>query len=679
MSVINAHLIVPLQLTTWHLPSTEQGQLPLEALLKMVGQDVEVNGKRYSLHAWTSAEAATAALVKPGDQQKISSPYNDGGQADKRLWLSITSVGDPVPPKLLIRETFAEPEFVDIIMSRLGTLRMQNASASPDELNPLDKVSQIFSPPNQKTFDFKDLLVDLALKEVMDDIASDMRGLPYNENLDIDDRGGYLKKPFGVDPLVALKGGDDGRDALLNAAVDANDQFISELTDGAIDEAMKCWTESKEDLQPVLDILGVSEDDAKELLEERAREITAYTGVVNLKLSGKCAVAAIPSFDNETNIYISFDGITSSPFNACLDEHYFAMLDMLRIDVRSWVDYLLANSDVNLPPANWDIDVKAMVDALPKDESSTALYEAFGQNLKRSLFQIESNSNEDEAKRTKIAALQQDAGVLYGLMQRLCHPDLAASSDQEFNDLETKRNVILAELKSLEAELQTAASQDLLTDYIFNIAKQVLMARGEEFDDQWNLENGISSTELQSITSSSAQLARYPQLENAPDYFWKIYQSTNSSSQCDYDWKNSPLNAPTESSLITHKKLFELLENSNYSGNVVFAFEVDLDEIDSMANAMHNPQGAQVTVSNAYLHIHDYNNGAGDGVELDGDWSFNVNQLKAKSLRLDNDSCDTYGIQSVFGQFLAAGSSLKIQTNADAPSVPVVEPSVAMP
>jgi hypothetical protein len=127
-----------------------------------------------------------------------------------------------------------------------------------------------------------------------------------------------------------------------------------------------------------------------------------------------------------------------------------------------------------------------------------------------------------------------------------------------------------------------------------------------------------------------------------------------------HDWKNPPNATPTDAQLISNSKLTSILENANYSGNLVFAFSCDLDDLQKIGVAAQGDVAKEIRVDGAYLHIHDYNNGAGDAEELDAVWKFTTDQLKDKSIVLRNDTRNNYGIQGVFGQFLASNCGIVI-------------------
>lgn len=604
MSTGNSHLSIPLDLPIREAQERDRALHTLDRLLAAVGKKIEVNDKTYSLDVFATAAEAQQQLGQADDQWKADAVarHNEG---DHPLWLTITSEADPTRPAMLIRETFQLPEFIQILSERL---------ADPVHA---ELVQDFLNVPS-RTFTITEFLQDLVLHEVKDDMASNMSSLPYTERIDLGDRDRYLKEPFGVDPVATIQRGEEHRNALLLAADEANLDFIAEQEHGAIEEAMKEWSSKSEDLLPTLELLGVSEDEAEESLRDWAREITGFSGVVDLDLQGNCAISALP-FNGNGPIYINFDGVTSSCMNAVIDEDYMAMLDMLRMDVRNWVDFLMDRN--GLGPANWKLDLKGIVDALrPQMTPGIFGYETGGAH----------EISKQLAREIK---------------------------SQLFN------------LDPLYEEVTDTAAQD----YLYGLAKEVLKAQAADLDKEWELANGIVESQLVVVTSSreNPNLERFPQLAQHPQYQSWISSADHFLSEAplsDYEWKNPPHKTSPLPCLIRNSRLASVLENCNYSGNVVVSFEADLDDLQEIADGLYSDTGKVVSVRNAYFHIHDYSNGAGDCEPMDSTWSFHTDDIKGKRLRLENDSCDSYGIQSVYGQFLAEGSSVVVQdNNATAP------------
>ncbi len=378
--------------------------------------------------------------------------------------------------------------------------------------------------------------------------------------------------------------------------------------------------------------------------------------MVEYKLEGSCAIAAIP-FVGKNPINITFDGITSSAFNANLDENYFAMLDLLKVDLRGWVNHLLAG--VELPAANWDIDIKAMIDAHRSEMTpdhfgySTgghhALREQLTTEIKCALFNLEVPG--EPKLKTWEAQHQARFDDLVARLKTLSDPEM-----DEYLALRVERKEIVE---------QDSTSPNPAEDYLFGIAQQVLLTRAEALDTQWLEDHGIPEDQLVIATSSSVNpnLERFPQLAEDPQYRSWI-EGLTMEDACDYEWGNPAHLAPTIApGLISYKALSEVLNNCNFDGNAVIAFEADLDDLDKIAEGLAGNTDKDITVSGAYFHIHDYGNGAGDGAELDGDWTFSTADIKAKRVRLENDTCDSFGIQATFSEFLASGSSVKIRNS----------------
>ena len=649
MSASNSHLCIPLDLPFMEPSEKEIALGALQQWLEIVGHNIGLNDKSYDLVAFASADEAKSLLCQPDDQWKTD-PLAKHQEGSTPLWLVIRSYADPTRPAMLIRETFQQPDFLHILMGR----------TDPDG----EALHAFLSAP-KRALTLNEFLGNLVLHEVKDNMAqSHLRHLPYSEGMDLEDRGDYLKDPFGVDPVEAMQG-EMGMGELENAVIDANLDYIGSSEQDAIDEAIKEWTDKREDLQPVLDFLGISEDQAEEQLREWANDSVAYTGALYFELQGKCAIAAMPVLGKEA-IYIQFDGITSSRFNAVLDDDYMAMLDLLRVDVRGWVDHLLRDAD--LPPAHWDIDLKAMVDELRPQMTpgifgystggAHATIEALAANIKAKLFELPPpEPNALEAWDTEFG---EHFKMLCASIKDPVQPD---AQFDEYIKLRDARNFLIEDAKHSQTPTQ---------DYLIGLAMQVLMAQAADLDAQWDRDNGIIESELVPVFTSreNPNLERFPQLAQHPQYLEWIERCTShfdSQVTCDYEWKNPPHKVDSQAALITHKRLASVLDNVSYSGNLVIAFEADLDDLEKISQGLQSEAGKFVNVHNAYLHIHDYNNGAGDGEPLSGTWTFHTNDVKNKTLRLDNDTCDSYGIQGVFGQFLADGSSVTLQ---DTPPVP---------
>lgn len=648
MTAVNSHFALPLPVGIRHPITLDQALPSMQAFFQLVGQSIEVNDKVYALRAWESAEIAEAALRQSDDLWKAT-PLHKHQAEDKLLWLTITSLNDPTRPDMLIRETFPLPEFTEILLARIA-----NAQAIPEQAHMLDNCLANFTSSGGEPLTFKTLLLGLALHEVLNDIAVDMRGLPYTESMDLSDRDRYLKKPFDVDPVEAIQSDDPW--ALQNAAIEANVVYIGKSESDAVKEAMKSWASAQEDFEPVLDLLGVSEEEAEAFAEKEAEQIVQYAGALDFELKGNCAITAIP-YVGTNQVYITFDGITSSFMNAVPDESYFAMLDMLRIDVRGWVDKLLTSNE--MPAANWNIDIKALMDGLPTRENSFSNHQILAGKVKQVLFNLPTDA-------TPLPVTNEDAAppTLDGIATRIAQlrdQMRAEVSDEIYDKCSSELQALYAEAAALKEVQENRDANDGVHNYILAIAQQVLIAQADELDTQWYLDNGIDLDVLQSIDSSAAQRLRYPQLDNSPNYGIAMSNMAIEldSGNCFYEWRTPPHKAATAPNLISYASLIEIMNNASYSGNAVIAFEASLDDLTKIGNGLHG-QDQQVTVSNAYFHIHDFNNGAGDGAALDGDWIFSTKDIKEKHLRIDNDSCDSYGIQGCFGQFLAEGSSIEV-------------------
>lgn len=230
-------------------------------------------------------------------------------------------------------------------------------------------------------------------------------------------------------------------------------------------------------------------------------------------------------------------------------------------------------------------------------------------------------------------------------------------------------------------------------DYLLDIALEVLKAQAWTLDRQWLCTHGIAPEDLASIESSSAQRETFPQLADMPSYYaalvnlpaagsldydWQndpqrphmspllahadlaeVLDNCNHSSRLDYEWTNAP-HRPRKAPMVDHSGLVEVLDNCNYSGRLVFAFDCDLKQLNEIGSAVQRDTNGAIEIKNAYLHIHDYVNGAGDGVRLDGSLRIPLEDLQSGKWQLHNDSTHRHGIQAVFGQFLASSCTVKL-------------------
>lgn len=664
-----SHLLLPVEVDT----DKAEVVRALNALLEACGpsiplgyEPVQLTEKNYFLRAFETHEAAVAARVGMASKFHVyeenlhSETVHDFQNKDAVMWVSIISPDDPTPPISLQRETFQYHEFVAELLERMETA--QNVFL-------VEEFQRAISGQYERKT-LKDFLLTLALGEIKQDIAVDLRHLPYSETVDLSDRGRYIKDAWGVNPVDAVQGDDIY--AVANAVNEANEDNIASTEAQILREhSQERWDRDSEEWEPLMEVLGKGREDFVEELESWTRSITEFRGVLDYKPSGNVAVSAIPFIGKEA-IFISFDGVTSSSVNGVVDENYLAMLDLLRVDIRSWVDHLLVRAD--LPKADWDIDVAAIVDRFrhhARIDPSTGIHwdsQALQEDMKIAIMDVLFPSPDEPSSAVEAFALTEEGQELEALNQKLAIR--LDESGSRTHDVSTTRSILsdaeMDRFATLRSQYKEARDTDKghewrskHREYVFDIALEVFKAQMDDLDTVWSTENGIDVGDLMAITSSKAAFEKYPQLAQHPDYSMAL---ANLGNNCNaYEWKNPPHQTSSKPALISHKALTELMDNCMYDGNLVVAFECDLDDLQKIGQGMmegNTPK--EVKVSGGYVHIHNYTNGAGDGVELDGDWAFTTDDLRAKRLRLDNDTSDRYGIQDVFGEFLARRSSVRI-------------------
>lgn len=632
----NTHVVVPVPLAFPDGKASDVAQA-LDQLLKALGERIEHEGKVFALAAFTTAAQAEATIRQEGDQilvEKVPEFCN----ADNYVWVSATSLNDSTRPTMLLREIVCSEDVV------LPLLEECESPAFSDQLAAFNNLvtSHTGSP-------LRDVFTELVLHDLKEGLKDELSSLPYTETIDLSKRGGYVDSPFDIDPVEAALSDPF---ALTNAAYEQSDDNICESEGWIVNSAIQeFWTNSAaEDLMPMLSALGHQDCDIEESLREWCQECTSHTGVVTLELQGDCAITARPMLGKE-GIYITFDGVTSSTYNAVVDADYLAMLDLLNLDVRGWVDHLAERAGMVKP--NWNIDLKAIVDGHLKDarfDPATGYHwdnqEAVRESLMNALFNLPT------AQSTEISTAEIDALQIARSAYRDAIKNNAPEAEQE------------ALKKTLDEAMQATRTpeeddHEETAKYLFDIALQSLIADAEALDSTWISNNGVDPEALRAITSSSEQLKAFPQLIQAPDYFMAL-ANLGSNGSTSYDWKNPPNASPVPAPLITRGNLTSILDNCNYSGNLVIAFSCSLDDLQKIGLAAQDAQVKDIRIDGAYLHIHDYINGAGDGEPLAGVWTVTTEQLKNKEFTLRNDTGNSYGIQGVFGQFLADNCGIVI-------------------
>lgn len=578
---------------------TKRRERAVEALRKHFERTggVRLESKYFTLGAFETAEEAKR-VAGPDDKFGAAKLY-DFLQDQPVVWVTITSHNDVIRPAALPHETFEWADF----LSQLRPI----AEVPSDAHREFIEASGL---------ELRELFLNLALFDVKDDVESSLRNLPWTETVDLGERRGYVGNPHGVDPVATANSGQPY--ALLDAVVENMNDWMAEQEHEVRKQGVQCLKSKWDELEAALNALDCEEDEAEQHIDEWMSTIIDARGLVNVEPRGTAAVAAIPFVGTEA-IYITFDGITSDIYNAVPDEHYFAMLDLLQVDLREWVTYLAERAGLGQP--NWDLDLGAKL------------------NEFLAMVRFDEKTGYHWDRKVVLDALRSE------LVDRL----LPFAGDEVDAQLEPTRQ------------------------YLFDIALEVLKGRATDLDKAWVEANlppeekaawDAAPTFYSSREWDQFVQANCPSLIRRPNFEMAVVNLPQGNS-ISYEWKNAPqaaYNRPTP--LISCQSLASMMSNANYSGNLVMAFEADLDDLQSIGRAVESDAAdaeRRVTVRNGYAHIHCYGNGAGDGEPLQGDWQFSSKDLKEKRLRLDNDTGSSYGIQGVFGQFLASGSSLKIE------------------
>lgn len=648
--LLNTHTVTPVTLSFPPGKAADVAQA-LDKLLKARGDHFAQDNKTFALGAYATAGAAKEAVARPGERILVEElpEFRNG---DNCVWVAVTSLKDPTLPAVLLREVFHSEEVISPLLE---------ACESPAFAEQLAAFNELVASSGWGGTPLREVFTQLVLHEVQSNMRDELGNLPATEIMDLTPRGDYVREPFNVDPIDTLL---EDPYALSNAAHEHNSDYIAEEESRAINATLRdSWTNSAaEDLMPALTALGNDESTIEERLREWCQECTSHTGVLDFKLQGECAIAARPMLGKE-GIYITFDGITSSAYNAVVDADYLAMLDTLRMDVRGWVDHLATNAGLTTP--NWGIDLKGFVDGHLSNArldpttgyhwDSKDLRDTLRDGLLNAIFQLPAKQP-PEITQGDIAALESARAEYRAAVKNDATPEAELASLKHAYD---------SAKEATDFDEPDDANRKI-AEYLMDIALQPLMADADALDVTWLTEQGVDLDALSTITSSTEQGKAFPQISRSPRYYMAL-ANLGSTGSVTHDWKNPPNAPPTDAPLISSSKLTSILENANYSGNLVFAFSCDLDDLQKIGVAAQGDAPKEVRVDGAYLHIHNYGDGAGDGEQLDGVWTFTTDQLKDKSIVLRNDTGNSYGIQGVFGQFLAADCGIVISEPKDAP------------
>lgn len=660
MSTLTSHIIIPVEVPSLgdNLDHREQLAAMLHQAMQSIGHPYEHNNKHFALSTHPSYAAAYEAAEKPA--RGILGADTDGFvhetiNQDTAVWVTVSCLdGAPLATIQLVHEALDE----QILQSLLEQYDSPAFAATREALNALSSGSDVL----------RQVLLDVITYDLKSDIADELPRTPYEESVEVGNRHRYVGEAFKVDPVSEMF---TNPYALRDAAAENSIDYIGQTEHEAIQGAMeKCWSEdAQEDLMPLIEMLGFSEGDVTARLEDFTRDaLTERGGAIKIKPTGAVAIAARPKLGKE-GIYITFDGITSSRLNAVVDEDYLAMLDLLKIDPKAWVDHLAEAA--GLGKANWDIDVKAIIHDHLRDarfDPATGYHwegEALHESLRSTLIQALFSPTTDAIDADKVKAAE-DARIAYRAAMKADAPD---------EQLQTLKDAMTA---AQEACFDDAGESTIETaEYLFDIALEVVKAKAEDLDAQWLQEHGVNLDRLGQISSSTEQLATFPQMAQMPHYYMAV-ANLNSGNSLSYEWSAPPHQPAADAPLMSMDNLVSVLDNANYSGNLVIAFDCDLDDLLKIGLAASSEKPQEVTISGAYMHIHDYLNGAGDGEPLARPITIPVNDLASSKWDLRNDLTNSYGISGVFGEFLAEDCGIMLheikpavtrELEAEAPSI----------
>jgi hypothetical protein len=557
------------------------------AVLK-VGQSAFTDGvHNYAVVAHPSQHQAVAHA---GDDFKIG----DYAAPGNTVWLTILSPDEPNLPTLnAISGALTDQTLTKFLELTDGTPEAQafNSLLAPENLG------------------VRYALLDAVMYEARMEAFYDLPDEPNGESVELGDgRGAYVKEVEKINPVYAII--DDNEPyAVVDAMRERNIDYIGTSDAKAVESALTTWSDDqKEEAAPAIEALGFSVSQCEEILSDQCRDILCQRGgSIELEPWGKFALTLVPKIGKE-QAYITFDGISSSSFNAVVDESYLCMLDTLKISPKAWVNHLAEIS--GLPKPNWDLDLQSLIKDSVQHADQSASHGILWSNP--------ATNNLKEA-----------------IVQELFFNDLSE------NDL-------------TEGTVNTA-------HYLFDIALEPLKVLADELDGQWLRDHHVDVDQLQQISSSRGQLEAFPQLTQFPR-FQQALVNMGSNGAVDYDWKLSPAHYDGKP-LIPLDRVQSVLENASYSGNVAIAFTCDYDDLLRIGKAAHNGQADKLEIDGAYFHIQDFNNGAGDGEPLSEPITINCDDLVSK-WEVRNDSTDRCGIYETFGQFLATDCRLMIKHGA---------------
>lgn len=561
---------------------------------------INPQGNPFDIQIHTEQESALAALGT--NAQELSVGIRPFYKA-KAIWLTVQ---DPDTP-----EDSTQANIECAFSAESLTTFFEAANYGADA--PLKQLAELTT---EGTATFNLLVRDALLSDAVENIQLALPKEPTEETVNLQDSySSFIKSPWDVDPVTSILSGDryELEMALDEANIDYqfqnDDQVVNEVIQEHADEA------ALDDILLALETLGYTADEVKADLSTYAEELLKDRGgAVCLKPEGTCALSVTPTIpvgtrDEREGIYITFDGYTSSICNAVIDDHYLAALDTLKMDVKSWIDYVA--DEFSLNPINWAFDLKAVIDSeVPNTrqhfhgmvwEGATA--ERLGLKLQELLF--------------------------------VGNPDLLSPDFLSLDSL------------SESAIEQFSDAQKEGVDYLNDLVMEVLKHIAQDLDTQWMLDNGIDLDHFASLPSTRMQQEAYPQIKNAPNYTRAIESCMNN--DLAYEWTHPPHKEAPTNPVLTNPLLRSIFNNASYSGVLTFAFQADLDDLQAMRSAADSNNGSKFEIDGS-VYIHSFDNGAGDGEPMVAPITVDAKEFIDNWI-IRNDAMRSYGIEGTYGDF----------------------------
>lgn len=561
------------------------------------GHFINPQGNPFDIQVHTDREAALATLGQGAKEVTVDlRPFHKAAS----IWITVEDPDAPEDSTLSNIECAFCPESL--------TSFFEDANYGTD--SPLKQLAELTTDGTES---FKLLLRDALLADAVEDIENALPDEPYEETARLDERYGFVKAPWDIDPVDTILTGD--RYALEQALDDANFDYVAQADDQVVEEVIKKYGNSTalEDIGLALETLGYPLDEIESELTQFAQDkLRENGGSITLKPEGTCALSVTPTIpvgtrNEREGIYITFDGYTSSAHNAVIDDHYLAALDILRMDVKSWIDFLA--DDFGLNNINWDFDLKSVIDS----EVANARQHSHG-------FVWEGATAE------RLAAKLQE--LLFVGNPDLLTPDLSTSPEES-------------------AIEQFSDAQKDGIDYLNDLTMEVLKHVAQDLDTKWLLDNGVDLDHMATLLSTRLREEAYPQLKNWPNYTRAIEACMDN--YLGYEWTNPPHKEAPSNPVLTNALLHSIFTNASYSGVLTFAFQADLDDLNKMREAADIGNGCNFVIDGS-VYVHSFDNGAGDGEPMTTPITVDAKDFIDNWI-IRNDAMRSYGIEGTYGNF----------------------------